>query len=364
MPSVTVMSASWSPTCRALLVVVMIVAAACNSPSKPREPPKDAGPPIQKGLSVVQFPEPKVVLPMREGFDLLDKGKGTLEPLRYQLATGTTIHRTETSLSSRRLANHKWGPRAKLPAIREALAITVAGPADPIALRTLRGELARPSAEGEAYLASSRALENRVVTMRVDGRGGVDALVFADDPDNKRPDPRDDLLQRLLATSVPVPEEPIGVGAKWRVTTLLKQRPAVVRQTATYTLVARTKSAWRIGVKIERVAEQQVISDPALGADAAANIIGYVKRLDGTFDVSPASVLPAGTLKFESIMHMRIGMPDRSVKEQIFEDNGTVTLKREKAKPAPGPTPKPAPPAPTPKPAAPAPATPAPPATP
>lgn len=317
------------PTCRALLVSVLV--ACSGKSSQPKKVPKDAGVTrVEKtlpGNGIVHFEEPKIELPKQESFELIDAGKGDRAPLRYELAAGALTYPIETKLRSRHLANGVWSKPAAMPAIRDGFTINIAEPDKPLAIRAIAGTLASPSAEAEAYLATWRSIEKRVIAVKLDARGQLGGVTFADDPDNKTSQrARDELYSRLLAIAIPLPEEPVGVGAKWRVATVLRQHPAIVKQVATYTLVSRTAKRWRIDVDLQRHGEQQTVFDPALPKGAVATIIALVRKLEGTLSVDPTRPLPVGTLAVQSTLHVRIALPNTKVQEQIFDDTGTVAL--------------------------------------
>lgn len=317
------------PTCRALLVSLLV--ACSGKSSQPKKVPKDAGVSrVEKSLpgsGIVHFAEPKIELPKQESFALLDAGKGDKAPLRYALAPGALTYPIETKLRSRRLTGGVWTKPAAMPAIRDGFTINVAEPDKPLALRAIPGTLAKPSAEAQAYLATWRAIEKRVIAVKLDPRGLLSGVTFADDPDNKTSQrARDEVYSRLLALAIPLPEEPVGVGAKWRVATVLRQHPAIVKQVATYTLVSRTAKRWKIAVDIQRHGEQQTVLDPALPKGAVATIIALVRDYEGTLELDPTRPLPRGSLAIQSTLHVRIALPNTQVQEQIFDDTGTVSF--------------------------------------
>lgn len=312
-----------NPTCRALFFAAL-VAACGSSDTKSREAPKDAAV-VHKPPAVIHLPEPKLELPHQESFSLLEPGAERREPLRYSLTPGVTQHFTTTKLRSRKLADGTWGPPTELPAMTVGFAMTT-DTGRPATLRALTPTVAKPSTETDAYLASWRALEGHQLEMPIDDRGRIGKLTTDEKDATRRDATLDDLAQRLLVTVVPLPEEAIGVGAKWRVVTILRQRPAIVKQTATYTLRAKTAKGWKIDVAIQRTGEEQVVTGPELPKDAAANILAIGRKVTGTVTVVPGAVFPTGKLSVDSIMHLRIAMPNRRVVEQIFEDVGTVEL--------------------------------------
>jgi hypothetical protein len=320
---------------RDLVVLALTSLVACKDTTAKPAIPRDAAP---VGPRVVQVAPPTTIvmaapaidLPRLESFQLLDAGAGPRAVLRYQLAAGARSFLAQTTLSSRHLEQGAFTAPARLPAIRDGFAITVAAEhAGQLALRALPGEAATASAEADAYLASWRKLlQNRRMTATVDDRGQVATLGFNDDPTGTRSaQARDDLAQRLLSTIVPLPAEPVGAGARWRVVTILKQGPAFAKQTATYTLIA-PGAVWRVHVKLQRVAEEQRLEDPALPAGTTADLIAMFRAFEGDVEVDPTqAMITRGTLTIESRLHVKLtaaGQP--AAQEQLFEDTGSVVL--------------------------------------
>ncbi|MDB4959442.1 MAG: hypothetical protein JWO36_7011 [Myxococcales bacterium] len=320
-------------------MVAVLVVAACSSKSRlddkpaPKDARTDPNPTksldLPTGAGIAHLENPVVQLPKQDSFVILEAGKGPASLLRYTPAPGTVMFHAETSLKSRHLSARKWSDLSSLPTIREGFAITVDADASrPLALRPLPGEVVgKTSKDAEQYLAGWRAIQSRRFSIALDNRGQLGAITFNDDPTMARStEDRDELLQRLLAAVVPVPAEPISVGTSWRVVTLLRQRPALVKQSATYTLVSRTPTSWKIAIKLQRIGEEQVITDAGLPKGAAANLIALVRRFEGTVDIDPKRPFPSGKLSVTSTIHVRIAMPDNAIDEQIFEDAGTVVL--------------------------------------
>lgn len=342
----------------ARLAVLAAAAAACHDADNQRSAPRDAGrsdaaavdaagaraaasePAVQRGPPrVIVMEEPPIALPHQESFRLLDAGKGARSVLRYTLAAGDTAVIAHTALSSRHLDNGAFTAPAALPAIRDGFTVTIAGaPRGRLALRAVPGQAAAASREAEAYLAAGRALQDRAITLDVDDRGAIAAFHFDDDPDAAHSgSARDELAQRLLSLIVPVPVEPVGLGASWRVVTILRQGPTAAKQTATYTLTARTPRRWKLHLKLQRVAENQAIADPSLPRGAAAELLALFRQLEGDVEVDPRlPLVAAGGLAVESRVHARIQSPPAgagsqaavATVEQMFEDTGRVSFTR------------------------------------
>jgi hypothetical protein len=322
---------------RDLVGLAVLALVACKDTTAKPAITRDAAP----GPRVVQISPPRTIvmaspaieLPRLESFQLLDAGTGARAVLRYQRAAGASSFLAQTTLSSRHLEQGAFTAPVALPAIRDGFAITVAAEhPDQLALRALPAEAATASPEADAYLASWRKLlQNRRMTVTIDDRGQVATLGFNDDPSGTRSaQARDDLAQRLLSTIVPLPAEPIGAGARWRVVTILKQGPAFAKQTATYTLIA-PGPVWRLHVKLQRVAEEQRLDDPALPAGTTADLIAMFRAFEGDVEVDPRQpMITRGTLTIESRLHVKLttaGQP--AAQEQLFEDTGRVVLSRQ-----------------------------------
>ena len=302
--------------------------SAASSGSSAAGAPAGA-PIIQRAPAVVAIDEPRLELPHEESFRLLDPGHGARSPLRYALAAGTTAFTARTALSSRHLDGGQFTPPAQLPAIRDGFAIAIAADhPDRLALVALPGEAAATTPATDGYLAPWRAkLQGRHIAVAFDDRGRFSAITFDDDPTGARGEQaRNELVQRLLTLIVPLPAEPVGDGASWRVVTILRQDPAYAKQTATYTLTSRS-GHWKLHVKLQRVAEEQHLVDPALPPGTSADLLALFRALEGDIEVDPAHpLIAAGSLAIESRMHVRLQDAGRPATEQLFEDTGSVTF--------------------------------------
>jgi hypothetical protein len=333
-------------------VIAVAAAVACQDPvprapdpaarppaaGEPRAAPDDAGPPVDGGSRVIVMPEPVVALPRLESFQLLSPGKGARGVLRYALAAGTTAMMASSALRSRHLDRGAFTRPAVLPAIRDGFEVAIAAPrTGRFALRPVVGQVAAASSDADAYLAPWRTLlQGRPIALELDDRGAIASIRFEDDPSGATsPQARDELVQRLLSLIVPVPAESVGTGASWRAVTILRQGPAVAKQTAIYTLIARTPTRWKLRVKLLRVGQRQDIVDPALPRGTSAELVALFRALEGDVEVDPALPLIAGgALAVESRLHARLqlpapaGRPRPAVVEQMFEDTGKVSFAR------------------------------------
>jgi hypothetical protein len=285
----------------------------------PRGPPK-----------VIVMDEPVIELPHQESFQLLDRGKGARATLRYAPGAGTSAVMARSALTSRHLDRGAFSRPVALPAIRDGFEVAAAADhPGRLALRAMTGAAAAASPDADAYLAPWRTLlQGRAVTLDIDDRGAISAIKFDDDPAGATSvRARDELVQRLLSLVVPLPDEPVGTGASWRAVTILRQGPAVAKQTAIYTLVARGPARWKLKVKLQRVGKQQQITDPTLPPGTSSELIAMFRALEGSVEIDPAvPLIAAGSLTVESRLHARLQLPGSAPVEQMFEDTGKISF--------------------------------------
>jgi hypothetical protein len=304
----------------ALTAAALAALVACNDSPPAATPPATepaaiAAPPQREVTSQLALQQPEVVLPQQQAFELVNAGSGARAVLRYALAAGTTTYSVDTRLSSRTYADGSWTHATEEPALHDGFAISIGDKPGLLALRALPGQPGSPWAT---------LLGGRRMTLALDDRGQLGALRFADDPTLTRAGSRDaydEAMQRLLGLVVPLPEGAVGVGATWRVTTALRQSAAVVKQTATYKLTARTATRWTVHVQLRREAQPQ-----SLGG--SLQLVAIFRVLEGDIEIAPAQPLGAGKLSVESRVHARVvaAHAEAHPVDQVVEDTGTLVL--------------------------------------
>lgn len=311
-----------------LLVVACVACVACNeSPPPPAVKHDDAavGPrklELATTPSQVVMAEPTIVLPSVEAFQLLSPGAAPRTPLRYHLTSGTTTYVHRVELSDRQTdAKGALSDPVKIPEIRTLLRVTAGD--GPLKLHMLPAEAAATTPVTAAAMAVWGALANRDATVALDDRGQLGPLQLTDDPDHKHSaTERDELIGRLIVETVPLPAEPIGTGATWRVITIFKLGPATVKQTANFTLTAPGK----IHVASRVVGEEQRLSAPEIPSDTAVEMLALVRKLEGdvTLDLQKP-LIGSGKLTMSHLMHLRITRAGHTT-ERIRESTGTLVL--------------------------------------
>ena len=286
-------------------------------------------------------PPPTLPMPRELAATVKDRGAEPRHVLRYRLASDAERTVVATiRVTSRTLTGGTWSEPVELPAIRHGVAVqaerAAGGPR--LRLRPLAIEIdpEAPTAALEAAAAQAerwRPIAGRRVTATVDDRGRIAALAFADTPnDTGAPSPtpepaRDELWQWLLGAVVPLPDEPVGVGATWEVKSVLRLGTATIQQLGRYRLVAADADRLTVEVLVRRIGEPQAADAAGLPPGSIAELVGLFREAKGTLTVSTGDGLPlGGTLDVELRVHARFHVPDQPKIDVSSEDVGTMVF--------------------------------------
>lgn len=327
-----------------------LVAGGCQRRSKPADQAAAAdagvtGPRLRSlpPTPTVFPPGPPAEMPRELRFQLLEPGKGKRALLRYRGGGAARELTARAVVTTHAYADGTWSDELTLAPVRDGFGVSIdpAAGADPagtpgaflVHLRplaaTVDGDGATPAALGaaEGFVTRWRSLlEKRRADVTIDARGRLTAAVFLDDPAAGQSDARDELVQRWLGLAVPLPEEPVAPGARWRVVTLLRTGGAVVRQNALYTLVSAGDAGWTVEVSAERIGQPQDISIPGV-AGSPGELVALRRMVTGTFTLAPSDPLPLrGTLTAEVSTHARFRLPGGRSSERYTDDRATITL--------------------------------------
>lgn len=340
------------------LVALLLAPAACTS--KPRRDPRvvvDAGaaghpapspgpritslsPPPRQPASAVPpaLAEPTIALPLRESFTVDDAGEAPRRKLRYAASASARRYTVAAKLTARSFTGTAAQPTAlAIPPFRERFTVQVERPpgAGKRERWSWRGEPI--TIDGDATAAAPyvlrwrQLLANRNATFTLDDQVFPRDITFAEDPLREHSGPeREELTQRLLGQLVPLPLEPVGKGARWTAVTVLRQGFAVVKQTASYHLVAAEGDRLTLAVDLRRVAEEQLVDLPDVPPGAQVELVALFRATTGTLTVELGAALPvSGELTVEARSHQRLTATGGQVSELITEDLGALALSSE-----------------------------------
>jgi hypothetical protein len=259
---------------------------------------------------------------------LLDPGAAPLETLRYQLSAGMaqTLQMDVTTSLSTTVAGAPAGA-TNLPTLRAVLSTTVTE-VDEAGVATIEFRIdsyeALPTEGTDPMLvqtltAGLQPLVGISGTSQVDARGAT-LSASIDVPDTVDPALRQmfDSLERSMGQlSSPLPEEPVGVGARWQVVMAVPDPSTglVIDQTGTFTLEALDGSEVTVGVELTQSAEPGPLDVPGLPAGSTAELVSMAGMGAGESTFSLDRPAPASTLttQVEMVLSVTIGSTTQEV---------------------------------------------------
>jgi len=249
-----------------ILILFLIVAGACSR-SETSEPAEQATEPAAEEAAKSAeeaAPEPPpeappgieapIDLDAPPTVELLDAGKAPRKALRTTFEAGA---KQSLRVESDSTVETVYGPIVKVTTVMPSLVYELETEAKEASNEGARFDFQVKSvtaksskgvkpAQVEAAKKVGDSLEGATGSFSINARGMVEALAIdAPSVDSMlASDMIDQIKQAIRLCSLPLPEEPVGKGAKWTATQVIEQRTAKIKHTSTFELV---------GVKGERV---------------------------------------------------------------------------------------------------------------
>jgi hypothetical protein len=110
----------------------------------------------------------------------------------------------------------------------------------------------------------------------------------------------DNMKQSMNQMSAPLPEEPIGQGARWQVTMPIETPAMNLTQVATYTLSEIQSDKVKLDVTITQSAHPQEIHAPGAAPDTKALLESLNSTGEATIEIQMTSLLPTSSLNMTS----------------------------------------------------------------
>ena len=214
---------------------------------------------------------------IRDGVRLLDKGDRPRQELRYDIAAGTTTAST-TTFRVATLATAESSEAATVTLLPGLRLDVVSGPAErteagvKYKVDVVKSEAVVPSDFNDdlgKQLRDGAALAQNIGGwVEVDDRGRV--LSGELNQRTKRSDVPVRLVRMIVntretLTRVRLPEEKVGLGARWESRKTVKAYGFDIQQVSTYTLVDRVGHELMLNVTIQQLAVPQTIEFPEEG---------------------------------------------------------------------------------------------------
>lgn len=249
----------WWPSAAAAVICVAQLGLAQNQP--PGEPPAQEGQPAQPAPAAEQ-PQIRV--------ELLDQGAEPRRELRYQPQVGQAERATvEMRMTSAASMNGQQMPEQKLPATTLVMRMTPQRQTEQGIEYSFAFEQARVEPGHQLSDAVRQSIEPLV------GARGVGVTSLRGESLSFELEGLDDLSEMMRAQidsmssqasqlGLVLPQEPVGVGAQWRVTMRLTNGGMEMRQISIATLKSLEEGNLVIALDLEQTAEPQEFEPPQM----------------------------------------------------------------------------------------------------
>jgi hypothetical protein len=133
------------------------------------------------------------------------------------------------------------------------------------------------------------------------------------------------MTEVMNSVSQPLPEEEVGIGARWEVRNTLHTNGITMFQKAEYELVASDGKTLTLKTKVEQTALPQAMSNPAMPAEADVQLEKYTGTGSGTTRVNLNRLIPTSDGTIENTMVMRVNMAGDS-RQMAVTASAKVTI--------------------------------------
>ncbi|MDX2239164.1 MAG: DUF6263 family protein [Leptolyngbyaceae cyanobacterium bins.302] len=269
---------------------------------------------------------------------LLDPGTGDRQVLRFKPAVGTrqvSLMTFEQAMTISMMGQPI--PALDLPIVNTTIEVVVTKVEEngDIHYQFTYPEVevvAKPGAPStlvEATRSQLKKLQNTRGNFVMNSRGQIQSGRF-ELPDNLDPLMRqtfEQLSQSLNQLSFPLPEEAVGIGAKWQTTAPIAIAGMSLTQTGTYELVSFDNNTATLNIQVNQAAAPQSIGLPGIPASARIQLKKLQTEGQGrsVLDLTKPFVLQS-TLSMQSASQMSFRNPG-SNQETAMTTQATVQIK-------------------------------------
>lgn len=126
--------------------------------------------------------------------------------------------------------------------------------------------------------------------------------------------------QSFESMTAPLPDDAVGVGARWEVLTRVTNGGADLVQKATYTLTKRDGAKASLGVVVDQLAARDTVQAPGLPPGVTAKLQHFSSSGAGTTEIETTSMAPSGgKLDVSSAMKLEVAQAGASAKPESIE---------------------------------------------
>lgn len=134
----------------------------------------------------------------------------------------------------------------------------------------------------------------------------------------------DALQQSFGQMGAPMPDEAVGVGAKWEVTTRLGTQGLALKQVSAYELTSREGDKGHLKISIRQSAPPGKFNPPGLPEGASAELVAMSSSGTGELDFDLSRCTPAGQVESTTHLEMKANLDGEA---QSLTVDTTVTVK-------------------------------------
>ncbi|HEX6323575.1 MAG TPA: hypothetical protein VFZ36_07610 [Vicinamibacterales bacterium] len=128
------------------------------------------------------------------------------------------------------------------------------------------------------------------------------------------------VLDQLMSSSgiermsAPLPDEPLGVGAKWDVRQPVESGGMRLDQTTTYEITAMDAASVTMAVTMEQRAANQALTPPGMPPGAEATLVSMEGTGNGRITLADGSMIPLSDLAINGRMTMDVGAEGQNMR--------------------------------------------------
>jgi hypothetical protein len=282
-------------------------------PDKPAPEPFSADPDPAGGAKAKPAPAKPLPVPV---LTVLDAGKAPRKLLRIQTKAGHKERmRMAMQMNIAMELDGKKPPTSKLPPMYMDMDLAVAEVKDhTIAYDFVLSQTSVPPTKGvqpkvvsmlDKALANLRGMKGHAVI----GDNGITKSARIAMPgkiDAQTQQVVQGMEQALQQISAPLPDEEVGVGARWTLVTHLRQNGVSLKQTANYELKRLTATRADLTVKLKQTAPKQKVHSPA---GVTVDLIALESGGGGDVNVALNRLAPARS-KLDMVSAVTMALPD------------------------------------------------------
>ena len=238
---------------------------------------------------------------------LLDPGAQPRTALRYKFQANRTEKMVmETSMAMAMEMGDQKQPETQMPVTRMTMTID-SKEVSPEGNLHYEFELAQVEVlpKPGANPAIVNAMKQQMSSMQgLSGSATVTSRGFTKDTEIKSPpgiDPQikqsmDQMKQSINQMSAPLPEEPVGEGARWQVTMPMEMPAMKLTQVATYTLSEIQGDKVKLDITIKQSAPPQELDTPGAAPGAKVSLESLKSSGKGTVELQMTNLVPTSNI--------------------------------------------------------------------